>query len=302
MNSAVVVQSPSGGLHLYYKWSKDYNFGSLNWLQQTSCKHCGDYTSRVQGMDIRNDEKYLCLLPGSMNKVNGTWKRYECLDGPLERGSLQVMPQQLIDFLNGGYAERHTGSTHKAQKVEKFVKTNIEADLDDIVAVEYESHPLEMPKKKKNTDEIKYRRDRYVRRKAFTPEGKQLARFDNDLGLAVIGTTHFIQTLKQYAVANGIALDDKEGTDKLIRQTCRYLKKVRSKKYMIHPISKEMYHKVGRFFVFLDLRGVSDDIPRPPIPRKDFTLQSSIEQKQLDKELHLKYEDLDKYMKGKDND
>ena len=156
-----------------------------------------------------------------------------------------------------------------------------------------------MPRAKRNTDEIKYRRDRYVRRQAFTPEGKQLARFDNDLGLAVIGTTHFIQTLKQYAVANGIALDDKKGTDKLIRQTCRYLKKVRRKKYIIHPITKEMYHKVGRFFVFLDLRGVSDGMPRPPFPRKDFTLQSSIEQKQLDKELHLNYEDLDKYMKGK---
>lgn len=135
------------------------------------------------------------------------------------------MPQQLIDFLNGGYAERHTASTHKAQKVEKFVKTNLEADLDDIVAVEYESHPLEMPKKKKNTDEIKYRRDRYVRRKAFTPEGKQLARFDNDLGLAMIGTTEFIKHLKQFMIANGLDMDNRKDVDKVIRNSSQYLKR-----------------------------------------------------------------------------
>ena len=155
-----------------------------------------------------------------------------------------------------------------------------------------------MPKKKKNTDEIKYRKDRYVRRKAFTDEGKQLARFDNDLGLAVIGTNHFIKTLQQYAVANGIALDDKNGVDRLMRRTTKYLKKVRSQNYMIHPITKEMYHKVGRFFMFLDLRGVSDNNMRPPIPRKDFTLQDSITQKGLDKERLLAFDDLDKYMKS----
>jgi hypothetical protein len=217
-----------------------------------------------------------------MNKVNGTWKQYKPLDTPLERGSLQVMPTQLIEFLNEGYAERHTAGTHKAQKVESFIKTNLESDFDDVdvESIVYEKHPFEMPKKKRHDiEEVRYRRDRYVRRNAFNDEGKQLARFDNDLGLAVIGTTHFIKTLKQYAVANGISLDDSKGTDKLIRKTSRYLKKVRSKKYMIHPITKEMYHKVGRFFVFLDIRGVSDDNVRPPIPRKDFTLQDSITQR-----------------------
>ena len=296
LNSALVVQSPSGGLHLYYKWSEDYTFGSLNWLQQTSCKHCGDYTSRIKGMDIRNDEKYLCLLPGSMNKVNGTWKQYKVLDTPLERGSLQEMPKQLVDFLNEGYAERHTAKTHKAQKVESFVKTNIDSDLDDIVEVVYDSHPLEMPVvKKKNTDEIKYRKDRYVRRKAFSDEGKQLARFDNDLGLAMIGTSEFIRTLKQYALVNGISLDDSDGIDKLMRKTTRYLKNVRSQNYMIHPVTKEMYHKVGRFFIFLDIRGVSE---RHPIPRKDFTIQDSITQKELDRERLLGFDDLDDYMKS----
>jgi hypothetical protein len=298
LNSAIVIESPSGGLHLYYKWSKEYEFPSLNWLTQTSCKHCGDYTSRIQGMDLRNTNKYLCLLPPSMNKVNGTWKQYKPLDTPLERGSLQVMPMELIKFLNEGFAERHTAKTHKAQRVESFVKTNLESDLDDVVDIEYEKHPFEMPKKKKNTDEIKYRKDRYVRRKAFTDEGKQLARFDNDLGLAVIGTNHFIKTLQQYAVANGIALDDKNGVDRLMRRTTKYLKKVRSQNYMIHPITKEMYHKVGRFFMFLDLRGVSDNNMRPPIPRKDFTLQDSITQKGLDKERLLAFDDLDKYMKS----
>ena len=300
MKSAIAVDTVSGGLHLYYKWNKDVNCDWLNWLTMTSCNKCGEYTSRLQGIDIRNSTKGFVLLPPSMYKGNDKWREYTLHDGTtLHRDNLQPMPQELVDFINEGMKEKHTSGTHKQTKIERFSHTINEADYDgvDIEAIEWDKRPLSnINKRHKNKDEIKYKKDRYVRRKAFTPEGRLLARFDNDLGLAQIGTTEFIKELRAYAWNKGLDMSNPKDVDKIVRKTVAYLREHRQKKFIIHPISKEVYTKIGRFFVYVDIHGKN----RPPLPRKDFSLDDSIVEKELDKNNYLSIEDLDKYMSDDD--
>jgi len=297
--SAVVVTSPSGGLHLYYKWSDKYNFGSLTWLNQTSCKHCGDYTSRIQGIDIRNDNSYLCVLPPSSFKYNHKWKSYKLADEniKLEKNNLMEMPVELKDFLNTGWAEKHTSSGHTAGATAPGVPPVAVDELPDGVDTSIDKKVT--PKRSYFSQNISskvaernYTKDRVTRRKAFTEIGKELAKFDNDLGLAVIGTTNYISLLKDYATRSGLSIDKPSDVNKVIRLTNKILHKHRQKKFIKHPITGEHYAKVGKFFVFLDTQGIF----RTPIPRKDFTLDDYLESKGLDRFHYVTWDELEDFL------
>jgi len=250
-------------------------------------------------MDIRNDNTYLCLLPPSSFKYNHKWKSYKLADEhmKLEKNNLMEMPQEMIDFLNTGWAEKHTSSGHTAKRpapghspvAEDELPDGVDKSIDSKVAPKrtYFSQNITSDVAERN-----YKKDRVTRRKAFTELGKELARFDDNLGLALIGTTHYIAMLKEYATRNGLSIKYADDVDKVIRKANKILHDQRQKKFIKHPITGEHYAKVGKFFVFLDTQGKF----RTPLPRKDFTLDDYLESKDLDKTKFITWDDLEDYL------
>jgi len=86
------VETPSGGLHLYYRYDR------LTCQLSTSAKRLKDNSGRSIGIDIRGDRNGQVIAPGSIHQQSG--KVYQWSKSP-DEVPIQPMPEFLYLFLKG---------------------------------------------------------------------------------------------------------------------------------------------------------------------------------------------------------
>ncbi len=86
-----IVKTPSGGLHIYFKYEKSLSSSSRLILKRN------DTTSHRIGWDILNDNRQAVVPPSSDMQINGL-KRYKWIQSP-SKCKISKMPKWLVDYI-----------------------------------------------------------------------------------------------------------------------------------------------------------------------------------------------------------